>query len=351
MFQTRKEVYVNKDEMNEHLTYCKKYRLIINGPKPKGQTFGIRAYLEDGMVKVKLSYKKGTQACTYIFRKDTEKDLQETNGMIAYRTLVRYYKVPDLRNNNYYRKALGFNEESGKFLLSAPIHYYMNPLYQGIRIEAVGYDINSSYSSAMLNEMPDTSVNSRQGYVKADEIGFRENSDGKLVPVFEGHYAMWVFPKMPSPFTKFVETWYGKKKNAKTPEEKEKAKETLNFCVGYLQKVNPFLRATILYHANKVVEDLQDENTLYSNTDSIVSLIPRDDIKVGTNIGEFKVEHDGSFAYVGFNYQWDYERPSYRGIPKSWFPEHYDILTDGIPSNGNIYELKDYKIVRRNYEG
>ena len=33
-----------------------------------------------------------------------------------------------------------------------------------------------------------------------------------------------------------------------------------------------------------MIKDLVDENTLYCNTDSLVSLVPRNDLNIGTNI-------------------------------------------------------------------
>lgn len=47
-----------------------------------------------------------------------------------------------------------------------------------------------------------------------------------------------------------------------------------------------------------------DENTLFSNTDSIVSLVPRPDLKISDNIGDFKIEHQGDFIYLdAYHYQ------------------------------------------------
>ena len=47
-----------------------------------------------------------------------------------------------------------------------------------------------------------------------------------------------------------------------------------------------------------------DENTLFSNTDSIVSLVPRSDLKISDNIGDFKIEHQGDFIYLdAYHYQ------------------------------------------------
>ena len=182
-------------------------------------------------------------------------------------------------------------------LVEMYLELWKNEKYEGTRNYAIGYDLNSSYSFAMLKDMPDTSKKPKTGFIKKGEIGF--DFEGK--PIFEG-WSLWVFPLMESPFKKFVNRWYEEKKNAKTKQQKAKAKGMLNYSVGYLQRVNPFLRSTIIYYANKMIKDLVDENTLYCNTDSLVSLVPRNDLNIGTNIGEFKVEHEGQFAFRGFNY-------------------------------------------------
>lgn len=55
---------------------------------------------------------------------------------------------------------------------------------------------------------------------------------------------------------------------------------------------------------NKFIKNLMDENTLFSNTDSIVSLVPRPDLKISDNIGDFKIEHKGDFIYLdSYHYQ------------------------------------------------
>mgnify|MGYP003288864496 CR=1 FL=1 len=41
----------------------------------------------------------------------------------------------------------------------------------------------------------------------------------------------------------------------------------------YLQKTNPFWRSIIIHRCNRYVQSLIDENTIYSNTDCIVSAV------------------------------------------------------------------------------
>lgn len=161
---------------------------------------------------------------------------------------------------------------------------------------------------------------------------------------------------MESPFKRFVNKWFGIKRYG-TPEEKIKAKQMLNFCVGYMQRTNPFIRNTIVERCNLKMEDLIDDNTLYCNTDCIVSLVPRTDIELGGGLGEFHIEHEGTFAYNGFNYQWNYELPTYRGIPKNWFIEFekkhkrkWTILDDSIPCGNDseyYFDVKKLQIRRK----
>ena len=215
----------------------------------------------------------------------------------------------------------------------------------GKRVYAYEYDLNSAYGAAMLTEMPDTSAPMRAGYVKENEIGFielpKKNGDGLTLVSTRAGYSSFIFPAMDSPFKAFVKTWYEKKKN---PETRAKAKGVLNYSVGYLQRVNVFLRAAILTACNNYISDLLDKNSIYCNTDSIVSLVPRDDLIIGDDVGQWKKDNEGLFAFVGFNYQWRDDPPAYRGVPKTWFKMGWDILKDELPKTGNLYYLDHEKL-------
>ena len=192
--------------------------------------------------------------------------------------------------------------------------------------------MNSAYSYAMIQDMPDTSVPPKAKVIGAGEIGFDVNGNRQT-----SGYSIYVFRLIESPFKKFVQTYYDKKNKAKTKAERRRAKEYLNFCVGFLQNRDPFTRAQIVGLANDLILSLIDENTLYCNTDSIVCLKEREDLKLGDNIGEWKIEHRGDFAYVGFNYQWNLDKPSIRGKTKSYFKDNWDILKDELPECNNSY--------------
>ena len=345
-FSRNRIEYVTAKEMNEHLKYVFKYYNVIRREKQKGETFKRNAFLEDKMVQFKLTYKKGSYACTYICRKDDSGASQQTNGGEAFRILSKYYKVPKV-DKKYCGKAVNGG-------LSASPTLWYNRKFEKKWIKAWCYDLNSAYSSAMLGQMPDTSKPMRSGVIGENEIGFEEVLNPKnpeltmLVPKYSG-FSLYIFPLMDSPFTKFVETWYKKKaESAPGSKERNKAKGVLNMCVGQLQNVNPFLRATIIGRCNKLIESLIDEDTLFCNTDSIVSRKPLD-LKLGTGIGEWKLEHEGMVAYVGLNYQWKINgksEVSYRGKPKSWFAKDFDITKDKVPEFGNVWEFKNNRLER-----
>ena len=339
----RRTEYITWKEMNKHLDYCYHYRKIIEEEYNELKPLGLFAYVENRTVNFKLTYKYGTKASTYCCRKDGEDGKQFTDGLESYSILQHYYKCPDMRQNEKICKGLLYDNNSGKFLASARPLLYFNKKYNKTRNYAIGYDLNSSYPAAMLNPMPDTSVDPRTGVVNDGEVGFKEDEEGNFIPVFTGHFSLWVFPLMETPFTRFVEKWWNKKASSESEEEKLKAKGVLNYCVGYLQKTNPFLRSMIVYYANKRILDIIDEDTLYCNTDSIVSLKEKN-IDIGKKLGQFKVERRGNFAYNGFNYQWDDDVPSYRHISKAWFKRGFDILVDKPPKEGNVVEYKNYQL-------
>ena len=344
-FRRKRIKYVGVEEMRMILKKIKYMCPICYGPKPPDVPFSSEiAWIEDKMVNLQVTVNLD-KPCTYILRKDKSDEKQEIDPMTAYATLNRYYKVPSFRNDDYINEVLDYDSTLSKYNVTSKGLLYFNPKYEKQRISGCyGYDLNSSYPNAMLKKMPDTSKPYKlDSIVTEGEIGFitqieiRDDTvETTLKPVFEGK-ADFVFPLMDSPFKKFVEVWYGKKKNAKTKEEKEKAKQMMNFAIGCLQKHNPFLRATILYYANLAIEEKMDEDTLLCSTDYLISKRKRDDLEIGKEIGQFKLEHEGDFYYNGMNYQWNLEIPTYRGVPKSWFKKGWDMAKDELPKAGNLY--------------
>lgn len=324
---------VTKDELNKILERLKDTsEIVYDSPDNREGVVGYRTFVVIKQSKVEVTTRVGGKVITYILRLDGEDaTVSEVNGFEAWRIGQRYYKVPEMSIRPFSAK---------------PLLYY-NKEYEKQRIHAYMYDINSAYATVMSEyRFPDTSVEPDSKKVGKDEIGF--DGDGNLV--HEGKFAYWVFPLMESPYKKFVEVWYNRKKNATTAKEKAKAKSVLNYYVGMLQKHNCFLRAYIVNSCSELVRSLMDDNTLMSNTDSIVSLKPLP-LKIGKELGEWKFE-EGAIAYVGNNYQWNDDMPKYRGVPRGWFKKGFDILKDKAPSFGNIYKLdKDkFKVIEIDYK-
>lgn len=238
-----------------------------------------------------------------------------------------------------------------KYAGSASPLLWNNKKYNGTRQKAWCYDRNSAYSYAMLQEIPDTTNALGPGVLEEGQIGFirapkwSKPDEDQLMAIFEvGKECQWRFPAMKSPWVGFVTKYYTMKKRAKTYEEKMKAKSYLNVVIGNMQNHNPFIRSCIVTRTNNDMLKLIDENTLYVNTDSIISLVERKDLVIGDGIGEWKVEHEGLFAYKGFNYQWNFDVPSFRGVPKAWWAEAYerkefDMLVDNTPARNNPFKL------------
>lgn len=326
MFTNKRIRYVDFDTINKHLDYCKGHRNLILREKRDGEFFELNAFIVDRLRYFELSYRYADEVCTYKFDKSTgdTEDHQQITGVQAFNVLNRYTRINRLIKN----------KEEAPF--SAIPILWNNKKYEGKRVDAICYDMNSAYSYAMLQPMPDTSIPPKQKYIEHGEIGFDINGNRQT-----SGYSLYVFNLMDSPFKKFVYNYYKKKVKAKTKAEKRRAKEYLNFCVGFLQGRDPYTRAQIVGLANDRILSLIDENTLYCNTDSIVCLKPREDLEIGDDIGQWKVEHEGKFAFIGFNYQWNYDKPSIRGKLKTDFYDGWDILKDDLPECGNIFKFNN----------
>ena len=322
MYINKRIRYVDFETINKHLAYCRDYRKILLRDRFERENIGLNAYIVDKLRFFTLTYKYAGLVTTFIFDKSSGEtdDHQQITGLQAFNVLNRFTHI-----NRVIKKP-----EDAPFSATALLWY--NKKYENKRVDAICYDINSAYSYAMLQPMPDTSIPPKSKKVEKGEIGFDLNGNRKT-----NGFSYYVFRLMESPFKKFVEYYYKKKKNAKTNTERRKAKEYLNFCVGFLQRRDPYTRAQIVGLANDRILSLIDENTLFCNTDSIVSLRERPELELGEDIGQWKIEHKGKFAYRGFNYQWDLEVPCIRGKTKSYFQNGWDLLKDELPDAGNKY--------------
>lgn len=346
-------------EFNKHLVFCKKYRNIVFEKRKRCENSFV-ANLEIQRVNIYLTYRVGVETCTYCFRLDNDENPQKITGLQAYCVLCKYYKVPNMSNIDWFEKKTKFNGEKSSISwdIDAAIPLlYSNSKCSGQRYKnCYEYDLVSAYGWALTQPIPDTTKKPRfNDIVKDGEIGF--NMDGTIT---FNLYANIIFPLMESPFKKFVAKWFSIKKSD-NKELAAKGKQMINFAVGYMQRTNPFIRNTIVNRCSELIESLIDEDTLYCNTDSLISKTKRDDIIIKDELGCFQIKHKGTFAYSGYNYQWNKDVPTYRGIPKKWFDNFkkvngraWDILKDDIPGdecNQYIFDIEKLEIRRNKRNG
>lgn len=349
--------------MNKHLDYCNKFYDIREEERKRYENAQV-ANLEIRRLHIFLTYRKGDKTTTYHARFDNKIEDDSILPLTSYTTMCKYYSVPKFNG----REDLGYRtyEVGGKQKVvwnieSTAQFIWFNPKFNEQWTEnCVGYDVNSSFSYAMLQPMPDTSKDIKwDGVVKkGEEIGF--NYDGEVV---EEGPANIIFPLMPTPFKAFVDKWYGFKKKAKNERDRNYAKGMLNFCIGWLQRVNPFLRNAIVYYSNRYIKSFvfdsngkMRDDVIYCNTDSLICTTHRYEIEcnIGEELGQWKFEHCGKFAFSDYSTQWEKEMPKYRGVSKCLFEEfikengNFDITEDMIPDDTYFPYKMDYKFYDHN---
>lgn len=336
MYKRKRIRYINMADFNIRLAYCRKNCIIYFSSPTIGKIGSFNAYIEEGLSMVKLTYYSEEGVTTYVAHMDAleEEYLQEITGGVAFATVSKYYKIPRYRTLTTKDESYPGMHHS-LIVFSAKPFVWFNPDYNESRNHVYYYDLNSAYGYIMANyKFPNTAIDPVQKFVEDGEIGF--DADGELVP--KGEFGLYVFPEMETPFKKFAEHWYKKKRDAKNLSDKNKAKNILCYSVGYMQLVNPFLRSFIINSCNELIKSLMNpKRTLYCNTDCIVSLDPLP-LKIGKELGEWKFR-ECEFAYFNTVYQINKERPVWKGIPRGWWEDHpnFDILKDTPPHDNNLY--------------
>lgn len=304
-------------------------------------------------------YYKEFKPCTYTFNLN-EEEMFVNSGHKCFAEFSKYFKMP--RANTYQNKLLNmwFNEEKGNYACSASPAINYNRKYENQELHDVWeYDLNSAYSSVLLDEVPDLyhPLWKQDQYVKKGYIGFYIDDD--LTMVEAGGHADVTFPliKTPEKLKEFCIKWYNKK-NESTGNAKLEAKAMLNLPIGYCQRYNPFFRSYVVHKCNLEIVNLLDQDSIFWNTDALFSLKRRPDLEIGTDIGQFKEKHFKTVRYIGNSYQTDDELPVYRGVPKAWFRRFekengrkFNILIDEIPQDKNMYSWNWDKLrLEKNYE-
>lgn len=283
-------------------------------------------YLGDNYKEYKKEFYNPKIITQYCARLDNRTDFATYTPSFCFGVMQKYFKTESI------------NVITDEIPIVSSFLWY-NDSWNGGKVHAYGYDLNSAYSSVMCGLIPDCSNGYKRtmGIVQEGEVGFDLNLD----LIKKGKLAYYIFNLIESPYKKFINVWYTKKKTApKGSIDRANAKFMLNSVIGYLKYKNPFLRAYIINKTNNLIKSLIDENTIYCNTDSIVSLKPRPDLKIGINMGEWKIEHEGDFSFINSNYQWSNDKYDnneivFRGIPKSRFDEDFNLISDELPTKEN----------------
>lgn len=349
--------FISLAEMNEVLKYIKSNKSVYLRKKIDDEYFpSSRCWINVEARNMTVLYRDDTgKVKNYAFDLAEGNTHNKRNPGTTLSTLGKYYKIPEIKDLYpdiaYLCQPSDCFDEKGRSGMKVEPLLMFNQKFEGKRTYAYCYDMNSAYSWAMLQDMPDTSHGLRvDDIVEENEIGFfdlrTENINGDVTTSYilsePGDYAHFIFPRMKSPFGRFVRKWYDKKVNAQNEEEKLGAKEMLNYCIGCLQNHNPFIRCAIVNYCNNRIIDIiakerkKGNDFLYANTDCVTLTKPIDYLTIGNDVGEWKIK-EGYFAFRGCNYQWDLEIPTYRGIPKKWFPEGWDILKCPLPKSNNNY--------------
>lgn len=267
---------------------------VMRGMPAPGQKVGNRAYIDQKLSHVYVLFRSAAANTTYKFefylddRKEDELPVAET--LTAFQTFGKYYNLDKTIGNPW-----GF---------TVRIMNYANTKHKRVwHKNCWCYDVNKAYAYSFLGDFPDTTVPWHRGIVGEGEIGFNYGFGTDIELAEKGDLAEFIFPAIrPEGVKRWIERYTRKEED---PIETKKNKEMINFVSGQLQNWNIFWRAALVNRARKHVEKYFDENTVFGNTDSIVSLTCRTDIPISESIGDFKVEHFGDFCYLSEGaYQW-----------------------------------------------
>ena len=319
-------VNISDKDFNKHLEWCKenrpicvnaKYEEIKNTYEDKYEfnrryPSGMCYYLKTTVSKIYLTYKKGDKWYNYDYNAANPEggELKPTyTGGDAYRHLQQYAHIPDLKGKYGYTLYHRSGKSDGimwniKNLMPAP---YVNKDYMYDRDTYVYvYDMHRAFLKACFGPYPDTTVEPKMmSRIGENEVGFDENG----IPILEddGHSHLYVFPLVKNPG---IEKWakYMNKKilDLKDKQGKEQelydAKHEYTDAIGMICRHNPFFHNMISGRCIFYMEKLIDKNTIRSVTDSIVSLVPRDDLELGEDMGQFNLEFEGYYYATDSGY-------------------------------------------------
>ena len=239
------------------------------------------------------------------------------NVGVAWKRMRAQMKAPD-----YW-----FNKETYIPAISSAAMIWWDENRMGQWLKAWGYDMNKCYLSLLSDPMPDVYGVEREAEVWEGSVGFYFNGKKTVSRTGEvrqllsttterGAWCDFVCPLTESPFREYARHMIDLIESGTEAGDKARVrtlKREVVCCVGNMQKANPLLRAAIVGAANNRMNLLIDENTVYCNTDCIVSTKERIDLPISQHVGDFKIENVGEFMYTGANYEWRGGKKAQRG--------------------------------------
>lgn len=291
------------------------------------------------------------RATRYVVNLNGEKKAT-ISGLQCFFELQRYcFKANKAAEYNWAELDKWWDKTQRKYQCSAKPIIGFNPQYQNQELHKVyEYDINSAYSSVMLDKIPDVNKPYFNVKLKDNQVGFLLDEDLTLISrkncIVDIAFDLI---ELTADQKKYIMKLYNAKALAEDEYDHDTIKLKLNASIGYYQKWNPFLRSYIVNKCNERIKALLDADSVLWNTDAIFSLKQRPELPKSALIGEFKEIEIDRFIYVGNNYQINYDLPKYRGISKAWFKNKtFDLLKDKIPERCNkyVYDKTTAKIIK-----
>ena len=229
-------------------------------------------------------------------------------------TLIEPHHIQNKANGyfTYYFRLMYPDKEKDipkeRYTARGAFHYH-NEKYNKTKLDNVYiYDVNKAYLARLAKGFyPITDKELGRGFVEEDMIGYRVIGESICGLCDEGEWADVRFRK--GYCQKIAD--FAVKKGKEMEKMKKKGqiyelaemKLAINAMIGISRNHNVWFWEYIVDGCNKFMENLIDEDTIFCNTDSIFSLTKREDLSIGTALGQFKVEYDGvGVFYNGCNY-------------------------------------------------
>lgn len=317
-------------------------------------------YVDVGSTKCKITFKL-IKTITFVFDLDGNV-LTEQTVLNACAQLNKACKVEDVSTVGFvYDKTPGFDGKPTGYrevIGSASPLKDCNKKFAGTSNVAYGYDMSSAYLQVLSQiRVPIISTMKKNAKVGPNQVGFYRFGICKSSPYdalkftyVEGIPCDFVFDLTPdAPYKDWAIKLFNKIQNTPKGIERDKLKDIPRLAVGQQQNHNPFFRCMVVETCNKLIKSLIDENTIYYNTDSIISIVPRPDIMARTDY-KFHEDHTGCVFRLDRNkliYQWDHELPKIGGYTKRCI-EHYnkthdepwELNKDNYPTmHVNLYQI------------